>query len=155
MFLYTNPTMKHLIISLFLILSLQSCNTDDCGDCFTPPQGFQFELLDESTGTNVFTNGTYEPQQLKILETNTSSPFDFDFISENNVNLIQLNTIGWKTETVSLRFEISGTMIFSFYVDATRKRENCCSFTSYNTIELEGAAFEIAPESGIYTILLN
>ncbi|TXD84827.1 hypothetical protein ESY86_03795 [Subsaximicrobium wynnwilliamsii] len=147
--------MKHLIISLFLILSLQSCNTDDCGDCFTPPQPFLFELVDKSTGENAFTNGTYEPQQLNILDSITTAPVEYEFISENNVNLIQLNTIGWKTETVNLSFEISGNQIFNFYVDATRKKENCCSFTTYNAIELEGAEFEIAPNSGIHTILLN
>ncbi|HCQ13230.1 MAG TPA: hypothetical protein DIU01_08165 [Flavobacterium sp.] len=37
---------------------LQSCG-ESCGECFTPPQNFMFEIVDKESGANLFANGTY------------------------------------------------------------------------------------------------
>lgn len=144
-----------LILVLFTIIS-QSCgNDDDCRDCFTPPQSFIFEIIDKTTGENLFTNETYEAEQIQITNTLNDSPVEFTFISENDVNLIQIDAIGWQTEIVNLKIDILDNHIFNFYVDAERKMVNCCNSTEYNEITIGGSEFELNAQTGIYKILVE
>ncbi len=145
----------NLILILFTVIS-QSCDSDDCGECFTPPQSFQFEIVDKTSGENLFTNGTYESENIKITDNlDNNEPVGFTFISENNINLIQISSIGWKTEIVNLKFDISDNHIFDFYVDAERKMGDCCSHTEYNEITIGESEFELNPQNGIYRILVE
>ena len=144
----------NLIIILFTII-LQGCITDDCGDCFTPPQSFMFEIVDKTSGENLFTNETYTPEQIRITNTLNNSKGAFTFISENDINLIQINTIGWKTEIVNLKVDILDYHIFDFYVDAERKSGDCCSYTEYNEITVGASEFELDTQTGIYRILVE
>ena len=47
---------------------LQSCNNDCNKLCFTPPNSFQFEIVDKTSGENLFTNGTYGAGDIKIID---------------------------------------------------------------------------------------
>lgn len=142
---------------LFILLTtiFQSCNNDDCGDCFTPPEAFRFEIVDKTSGENLFTNGTYKPEQIQITNTSKNSKAEFTFISENNINLIQIGFIGWETEVVNLKIDILNTQIFNLYVDAERKKEDCCSYTEYKEISISDSEFEFDKQTGIYKILLE
>ena len=145
----------NLILILFIII-FQSCNNDDCGECFTPPQSFSFEIVDKINGENVFANGTYESGNIEITDSlNNNEDVEFTFISENNINLIQISSIGWKTETVNLKIDISDNHIFDFYVDAERKTGDCCRYTEYNETKIGASEFELDTQSGIYKILVE
>ena len=144
----------NLVLILFVVI-FQSCNNDDCGDCFTPPENFRFELVDKTSGENLFTNGTFESNQIEITNVSTNSSADFTFISENNINLIQINGIGFQTEIVNLKIDIGNTNIFNFFVDAERKKGDCCSFTEYNEIRITDSEFELNNETGVYKILVE
>ncbi|OBQ46125.1 hypothetical protein JJL45_11670 [Tamlana sp. s12] len=145
----------NLILILFTLI-FQSCNNDDCGECFTPPQSFQFEIVDKTSGENLFTNGTYDSGNIEITDNlNDNEPIEFTFISENNINLIQIGSIGWETEIVNLKIDISDNHIFDFYVDAERKMGECCSYTEYNEITIGESEFELDSENGIYKILVE
>lgn len=137
---------------LFLII-FQSCNNDNCGECFTPPQSFSFEIVDKISGENLFTNGTFNSNEITITDNlNNDEPIDFSFISENDINIIHINSIGWETETVNLKIRIADNHIFDFYVDAERKIEDCCSYTNYNEIMVLNFEFELNTETGTYVI---
>ncbi|VAW27541.1 hypothetical protein MNBD_BACTEROID06-176 [hydrothermal vent metagenome] len=145
----------NLIVILFTII-FQSCDSNDCGECFTPPQSFQFEIVDKTSGENLFTNGTYESGNIEITDNlNNNESVEFTFISENNINLIQISSIGWETEIVNLKIDISDNHIFDFYVDAERKMGDCCSYTEYNEITIGESEFELDTQSGIYKILVE
>lgn len=152
--------MKNIIKLLLLVtvISVQSCsNEKNCEDylCNTPPSPFLFEIVDKTTGENLFTNGTYQPEQIELvyLYDNTSN-LDFTFFDENNVNIIQINSIGWKTEQANILVKISDDNIFNLLVDAERAYEDCCSFTKYHEIKIENSEFELNNETGIYKILV-
>ena len=141
---------------LVLSLGLQGCTSDCENSCFTPPQSFQFELVDRSSDENLFTNDTFDPQEISITdELNSNSSVEFTFISENELNLIQISSIGWKSEMVDLRIEVSSEYIFNFYVDAERKSGDCCEFTEYNDITIKNSDFDLDTETGIYKILVE
>ena len=82
-------------------------------------------------------------------------PVEFTFIKENNINLIEINTVGWQTELVNYRVNIDSNTIFDLDDDAERLSENCCSYTRYNEIEISNAEFRLTTETGIYTSLVE
>lgn len=149
--------MKRINLLLFtLIIILQSCNNDDnCDqDCFTPPNTFLFEVVDKTSGENLFTNKTYNPEDIIITDSlNDNQSVAYTFISEDNLNLIQIGSIGWETEIVNLNINISEDHIFDLYVDVERKSENCCSFSQYNEVRVSNS--ELDTQTRIYKILVE
>lgn len=144
----------HLAFILFAVILL-GCNNDDCGDCFTPPENFRFELVGKTSGENLFTNGTFKPSEIKITNTLDNSQTEFTFNSENNINLIQIGGIGFQTEIVNLKIDVGNSPIFNFYVDAERKKGDCCSYTEYNDIKIDNSEFELNAQTGVYKILVE
>lgn len=139
----------------FFILSfIIACDDDDCKDiaCFTPPNYFNFEILDKITGENLYTNGSLQADKLKVFNAVTKVPMDFQFIKENNANFIVLNSVGWQTEKTTVTFELKEEMFFNFYVDAERKYEKCCSFTVFNETKVEMIPFEFDASKNLYSI---
>ena len=148
--------MKRLILPFFVLafLLITACSDEECGACFTPPNYFEFNLVDSESGENLFSNGTFNSDDIEILDA-SDQPVEFTFIEENNINLIEIYTIGWQTEIVNYRVNIDSNNIFDLYVDAKRLSENCCSFTRYNEIEISNTEFRWSTETGIYTILVE
>jgi len=144
----------YLLAILFTII-FQSCIDDDCGECFTPPQSFHFEIIDQASGENLFTNNTFESDDIEIINSLNNETIEFSFISENELNIIQVNSIGWETEIVNLEVSIAENELFNFYVDAERKLADCCSYTDYNEITITNAEFELDNETGVYKILID
>ena len=144
------------LIAFFALIITQACNTNDCEDiaCFTPPRGFAFELVDAETKENVFTNGTFDPDEIEVLNIVDNSGRDFSFISENEVNIIQIGSIGWETEVAEVVLKVGDADILNLYVDSERVSENCCNFSKYNEIRIDNAEYELDQQSGIYTIFL-
>ncbi|UZR99204.1 hypothetical protein [Chondrinema litorale] len=147
--------MKFLLNISLLFLLLQGCSEDDCGACFTPPNLFQIEIVDKATGENVFTSGAYTVSDIKVENLLEGNAATFTFIDENDLNMIRFQEIGWETEKVKYSISLDGEEIFTFYVDAERKSEDCCSFTVYREVVLEGAEYEFDSSTEIYKILLD
>ncbi|MBS2211047.1 hypothetical protein KEM09_06525 [Carboxylicivirga mesophila] len=148
--------MKAKLFGCFLLI-LFACACDmvkDCPACMTPPKAFVFNMVDNGSGENLFTNGTFSIDDIQIKDVITQKSIEFDFIDENNLGYINLYSVGWQTEVVNCYVYHDDDVLFTFYVDAVRKSEDCCSFTDYNAIELEGAEFELDGSSGVYDILL-
>lgn len=73
-----------LVLIIFAII-IQSCDNNDCGACFTPPQNFEFEIIHKAIGENLFTNETFDFNKITITDSsNNNESVDFSFISENN-----------------------------------------------------------------------
>lgn len=151
--------MKFLLkyFTLFTLLFILSCDNDDCKDiaCFTPPKGFVFEIVDKETGENLFTNGTYSPDQIQLLNTDDTSKKQFTFLDEDEINLISIGSIGWESEIEEVELIIAGESILILYVDSERVSENCCNFSRYNEIRIDYADYELNTQSGIYTVYIN
>ncbi len=138
--------MKKFHLLLVLFISVLSCNDkDDCDniDCFTPPPYYGFEIVDKQTRENLFTNGTFKESEIKVLNTDTQENLEFNFISENSLNILVVQSIGWETEKVNVTVAIGNEFYFNFFVDAERKNGNCCSFTQVNEFTITNTAYEI------------
>ena len=145
------------LVALIALLFIQACDNNDCEDllCFTPPIGFAFELVDKDSGENLFTNGTYNPDNIEVLNVLDNSKREFSFISENEVNIIRIGSIGWETEIAGVVLKVGDASILNLYVDSERVSENCCNFSKYNEIRIDNAEYELDQQSGIYTIFIE
>ena len=153
---YKNMKRGIKVLALIILIFTQSCK-DDCADilCFTPPSPFTFELVDKLSGENLFTNGTFNPNDIKVIDLEDQSNVEFTFIDENDYNIIRINTIGWQTEIVNYSLQISSESIFELFVNAERLNGNCCDYTNYKEIRIENADFELDQQSGIYKIRIE
>ena len=142
--------LKKIKVAAILSLVLLGCK-ENCGECFTPPMPLIFEFVDQKTGENLFANGTYKPEQLEVLDASNGSNIDYVFLNEQD---LKLNSFGWKTETIEYNLYISDNLIFSLNVKTERVKDNCCDFTRYNQILIQGSDYQLNQESGIYQILL-
>lgn len=142
------------VLIFFGIIFNLSCENKDCEDnlCFTPPSPFNFELIDKSTGENLFTNGIYNSDDIEIINISDNSKIEYFFNNENEINIIQIGSLGWKSEVVDCSLRINNSEILRLYVNAKRISENCCSFTRYDEIRIENAEYEYDNQSGIYRI---
>lgn len=146
-----------ILILIILIVTLSCENKNDCEDidCFTPPSPFGFELVDKLTRENLFTNGTFNAMDIKVINLDNQENVEFTFIDEDDYNIIQINTIGWQTETVNYSISISDESIFELFVDAERLMGECCRYTEYSEIQIINSEFESTQNSGFYKILVD
>jgi hypothetical protein len=126
----------------------------DCPLCTSPPQTFVFDIVDNVSGENLFSNGTYKVADFQIKNVLNQQVLDFSLIEEDGLGYISLYSIGWQTEVVNCHFYYQDEELFTLYVDAVRKSEDCCSFTDYNAIELEGKEFEQIKDKGVYVVYI-
>lgn len=152
--------MSKVLVFLVCICTITtwSCDeNDNCNDtvCFTPPLPFMFELVDKSSGENLFTTGDLSPSDITILNLNDQSDIDFQFIDDNDINIIEIYSIGFETQIVKYSIEVASECLFTLYVDAERLSEDCCAFTRYNEIEIDGLKFELNEQSRIYKIMVE
>ncbi len=145
------------LVALVVLLFTQACDNNDCEGllCFTPPIGFAFELVDKESGENLFTNGSYDSDDIEVLNTVDNSKREFSFISENDINIIRIGSIGWDSEIADVVLKVGDAIILNLYVDSERVSENCCNFSKYNEIRIDNAEYELDQQSGIYTIFLE
>ena len=148
---------KLILIAVMILLSAQACVDKDCEDvlCFTPPMLFSFELVDKDSGENLFTNGSYDSDEIEVVNVNDNSRREFTFISEDGLNIIQIGSIGWENEIAEVVLKVGDQTILNVYVDSERVSENCCNFTKYNEIRIDNADYELDQQSGIYTVLID
>ena len=143
-----------LFLTVLSISWLQSCTDDDCGECMTPPEMFVFNVVDKASGDNLFVNGTYDINELKVVNLLNNKVVEYKYISENDMGYLQIQSIGWQSEVVNVHFTIGEQTLFTLYVDAERKESDCCSFTRFKAIEVGEAESVRNQETGIYRILM-
>ncbi|WP_343697657.1 hypothetical protein [Flavobacterium sp.] len=142
-------------LCVLVVLLSYGCNNDDTIACFSPPSVFAFELVDKTSGENLFTNGTYNSKDISITDLdNPNKTIQYNFITENNYNVITLGNIGWNTETINYSIKVAGKSIFEFHVQANRKSGKC-SHTEYQDLQIKNTAYQLDQTKGVYKILID
>jgi hypothetical protein len=106
----SNPRSNQKRIGILIPMALfiiQSYNDDkECPRYCSPADPLNSALVNTLNGENIFTNGIYTPTDIILIEKSDGRNDEFDFINENDLNIIRINTIGWKTETVNYSINI-------------------------------------------------
>lgn len=143
-------------ILFFVLISLSACKINECEDidCFTPPPSFIFELVDKTTGENLFTTGVLDSSTIEVLDED-SNKTTFSFITEDGINLLQLTEIGWNLGLHTYTVSVGTDVEFSITLEMEEKHENCCTF--FNTLQFNVSTYEFeqSTTSGIYTIKID
>jgi hypothetical protein len=135
--------MRNLIIGiLFISMWILSACSERCDEpCFSPPRTLYFEILDKSTGGNVFTNGSFNRNEIVIVDLDNQEQVEFAFIDGTGFDMISISAIGWETEAVNYAINVGSERIFELYVDAERLKGDCCSYTIYNDLQISNAEY--------------
>ena len=148
--------MKKHVILLIVVFTIFSCKINECEDiaCFTPPPNFAFELVDKTTGENLFTNGTLKDTDIEVLDENEEK-VTFKFISENNINIIDLPEIGWNLDLHTYTITVGPTVEFRLELEMEEKHENCCTFFKVITFNISNYTYEQSSTTGVYSIKID
>lgn len=147
--------MKKKMFLILLLITLFSCKNNDCSDyaCFTPPPRFTFELLDKSTGENLFSNGTLNPDEIRVFD-EENNLFNASFISENNINLIDVSEIGWNLGLHSYTLIVGVDLEINIVLEIEEKNENCCTYFEVVNFQILNYEFSKSNTTGIITVLI-
>ena len=142
--------MKTLLKLSFLLIIIVGCSTtDDQILCETGPVGFNFEVLNEATGENIFANG-FEEHQLQIKDKQEKS-VDFTFDNERKVINVLL---GWEPKS-SIYSVTIGEDDFDIVFTLEKSSSAGCTSTKLTALEIVGATFQRSKTSDITTIFLS
>jgi len=148
---------KSFVFLFLAAFALNSCNVDKCDvDCVSGPLSLSFELLDKTTGENLFTNNTFDPADINVLDLdNNNSSVQFTFNSENDINIINLGPFGWGTNIANYLLKVGDREIFTLYVEAEEIKSDCCSNVVLNKLTIGGADFSQNTQNGVYEVLVE
>lgn len=146
---------KRFILLLFSVVLFSGCDEDSCEDmnCTSPPPDADFELVDKDSGENLFTNGSLDPKDIRLIDENGES-VEFRFIEENDLNVIRTG-LGWNTETTDYQLLIGEELQIDIVFATEHKTENCCSFFELLEFEIPAYEYEQSISTGITTIFIE
>ncbi|BDD08028.1 hypothetical protein FUAX_04600 [Fulvitalea axinellae] len=138
------------IFGLLLVFSafISACDNKDEEDllCMTPPSPFYFEVVDKTSGENLFEKGTFKFSMVDIINSETNERVSRRKYHLADNNLLLFTAPGWNTEKVNFSFKVGDKKIFDLYVDSSVLNENGCTFTRYNEVKITNANYKKVSE---------
>ncbi len=120
------------------------------------PSGLSFELLNKVTGENLFTNETFDPADISVLDLdNNNSNVQFTFNSENDINTINLGPFGWVTNIANYLLKVGEHDIFTLSINAEKINGDCCDYVVVRKLNIEGSDYSQNSDNGVYEVLLE
>lgn len=144
--------MKKLVYILLMLVMAGCSLSNKCEDyiCSTPPPSYNFEIVDAETGENLFTNETLFREDIQLKDDENRN-IDWQFISENNRNIINLH-IGWEEGLNSYTLILAPELEIEINIQSQKKTENCCTFYEISEFSISPFEWEQSPTTGIYRI---
>ena len=137
--------MKKITTLLLLILLVQtSCDKlEKCKDilCTTPPPTFIFQFIDKDNGENLFTNNTFDINNVNVTDENNKK-VDFELMTEDDINVLNLKTVGWDLESKSYTIKLNETTSVNFDLKVNQKHSECCSYYEVETFVVHNYEYE-------------
>lgn len=122
--------MKKIYALLLLVfLSQTSCDfiKDDCGECFTPPPSFSFQLIGKNNGEDLFANKTFNIEDVSVTD-GEGKLYEFELITHDNVNILYLVDVGWIEDPNLYTINLNDETSVEFDLDVDQKHSECCTY---------------------------
>lgn len=142
--------MRRAISLLLFLVLLSGCSSNDV-NCDTGPVGFDFEIVNEDTGENLFLNGLDEENQLYI-ENSAGETVEFNFDTERSVFSLSL---GWDSKSDNYTVTVGEDLEFNIVFTLEKSSSRGCSSTQLRELEIVGASYETSNTTGITTIFVS
>ncbi|WP_111708444.1 hypothetical protein [Lutibacter citreus] len=144
--------MKNITIITVFLLTLVSCDLkDDCGACFTPPRQFNFEFSDKDSGEDLFDNGTFNIDDVKITDEEDKN-VTFEVVLYNDSFIVSINSIGWELEPKTYTIQLNDDTPIVFDLDMNTASDNCCSYFEVENFELYDYEYSESNTTGIIQV---
>jgi len=148
--------MKRIATLLLLVLLTQvSCNKTekDCPECFTPPPTFRFEFVDKTSGENLFTNKTLNIEDVSVYDENNKH-VKSELITENNINVLDISSIGWTEGPKSYTIELSEDISVKITLNMKEKHDECCTYYEIVEFSVSNYDYEKLDDSNLIVVKL-
>lgn len=151
---YCTEQMKNYFLFIVYVFLLSSCQKwFECDDCFTPPPQFLIEFVDKNSGENLYSIGTYDFDSFEINGSDNED-VSWSFVSENNMNLVDISDIGWILGFHTYTLQLSAEQSVMIDIDMARKTNDCCTYFQVNKFDVRYYDFNQSNTTGIITIEL-
>ncbi len=143
-----------ILLFTFLLVSTFSCQKfDKCEGivCFTPPRGFYVEVVDSVLGENLYTTDNLEVSSITLKNENNEN-VEFTFISEDEINLIDISTIGWETGVHTYYLKLSSDVEIVIDIEMQEKNKDCCTFFEVEKFEIRDYDYKISQYSEVIEV---
>lgn len=144
------------ITTLFLLVLLAQSSCDiivkDCPECFTPPPTFGFEFIDKDTGENLFTNETLKIEDIEVFDENKDE-IEFQLITENNINVLDLSYIGWTEGPKYYTIKLSADISVPITLNMKEKNTKCCTY--FEVIEFSVLEYDYEKSNDLGYIIVK
>lgn len=146
-----------ILILLFTLSLLFSCNVNTCDYyCDSGPLSLNFALLDKESGENLFTNGTYQIDEVVVLDLDNENAFiSYLFITEDDLNQLVLGPFGFDIQEVNYAITINSETVFSISLKTDEISDTCCSTIILEEFDLRGAEYNQNETTGVYEVLIE
>lgn len=143
--------MKKYLLFIPTIILFFGCDlSSDCDDLLYEigPPGIYVELIDEATEENIFTNGSYVPEDIQISHDHGEN-ISFTFISENNYNIISFVPFSFVNEPYgfleknTIFIEVGETIKAKITFDIIEISSECNSYRIIKNMLVENYPYEL------------
>lgn len=120
-------------------------------DCFTPPRTFIFNIVNQSTGKNVFASGEFSNDDVEVYDENNqweNHMFDNYF----DTNYLILPEIGWEMERTAYTIHLGEETEINLVLDMQERHENCCTFFSIEDFGIEDYPWSEVDSTGVIRV---
>jgi hypothetical protein len=138
------------IMLLFFLVIINSQCFEKCNDASTGPPNFTIEIISVTTGEDVFTKGTYQSNQITIIDEKNQN-INFRFFNENSVNLIQIRPAS-EAGNKTIKLKIGNEVIININFEIIKASTKCGTNYSVRNISIGNYQYEQSNQTGIIKI---
>lgn len=141
------------VCSLVILMVFTSCSLgdDDNGECVTGPVIIALDLVEEGTSENLFQNGTYDQDELTVVD-NQGNEVEHNFIVQDGRPYLRIrlgNEVGDKLITLNLDDE--NFLVIEYTMAVTEG--NCINYY-VSDFDIPGYDFDQSGTTGVIRVYL-
>lgn len=144
--------MSRYLFFFVIAIIFSSCDlNNDCGECFTPPRVFNFEFIDKETSENLFTNSTFNVDNLSVID-EKNKEIDFELLIFEGRHILSLSSIGWELKPKIYTIKLSDEISVIVSLDMDKKEGNCCTYFEVNEFDIQSFEYTELPSTEIIQV---
>jgi hypothetical protein len=147
---------KYFLVLSLAITAVLNYGCSKCKDieCFTPPNVFNFQLVDKDNGEDLVANGTFDAGQVWISSKGSSRMHAMDVSTDSTGYFFTDQEIGWETgpknSSYKLRLNPSRTLPFTY--ETKEINEGCCTFFELVRFEMDSVEISFISQKNLFQL---
>ena len=137
-----------------LVLSNLGCNKCKDIECFTPPDEFNFQLVDKDSGEDLVANGTFKAEEISVFSVAANKEHDLIESNDGTDYVFTDQEIGWESgaEKSSYELRLNPTTVLPFTYESKKVNEDCCTFFELVRFEMDSVEQLFIPQQNLFQL---